>query len=211
MSAALNSDERSGLDIHGSRTRAWWMQAVAGQLEQSHPIHGTDVRASVQGGVLRLRGVVPSQRDLDQLLAEAEEFRGNGINEVDSEVRVEENADVAGVYRQTLISGFESAEQCAFAANYLESHAHIDPHFMTTVEPGSSAEALGLVVPAELVPDVARSLEEGRVVLVVTIDETSAFKARQLLEEETPSLYVVSAPPRAMPGAERRMAESETT
>jgi hypothetical protein len=198
------------LDVHASQSRAWWLQLLAGQLEQSHPTFGTDIRAKVEDGVLRLTGVVPSQQDLDQLLAEADEFKGRGIKEIDSHIRVEETTEVQGLYMQTLMAVFESADQAAFAAGYLETHAHVEPHFLTVIEPGTGAAAVGLLVPADHVDDVSRALKEGKAILVVTIDETAAFRARQLLEEETRSLLVISAPPQVAPGGKQRLEEAES-
>jgi hypothetical protein len=42
-------------------------------------------------------------------------------------------------------------------------------------------------------------LDEGRTLLVYTVDETAAFAARQLVEEETRSLSTFALPPQPAP------------
>ena len=58
-----------------------------------------------------------------------------------------------------------------------------------------TAEALHLVVPDDYWPDIEKALAQEQAVLIVTVDETLAFHAREVLEEETHSLQTVVLPP----------------
>lgn len=114
-------------------------------------------------------------------------------------MKVEPRGDEqAGLLVQTLIGAFETAEQAGFAEGYLQGHAHVDPRRMLVVAADADEEArtaLRSVLPDAYQKQAERALAAGRSVLVVTVDETEAFQARELLDEETRSLETIVLPP----------------
>jgi hypothetical protein len=194
-SASLESASMSGkepVDVLRVRAQAWWVSLVAGQLDQSHPIHGQRLRIQFENGVLTLTGELPSQADIDTLLAEAEEFRPQGIDELRSELSVAETPDEEGVLVQTLLSAFEGPEQAGFAGSIVLGHIHVHAVRLLVVEPGQSLDGL---LPEGFRTDAESALAEGRSLLILTVDEVVAFAARQVLEEETRSLWTQALPP----------------
>lgn len=192
-----NTDD--SLEILRDRTRAWWISVFAGQVDHSHPIHGTDVTARIEGDTLILAGQVPTKGDLHEIEREARHLRGQGIRHIRTELRVvPETTEEKGMLVQTLMGIFETAEQARFAAGYLEGHAHVQPDLMRVIAPDDPAG--GMTLPRALLPeafweDAEQALAAGRALLIVTVDETEAFKARELIEEETRSLRTVILPP----------------
>ena len=71
--------EQASLEVVRDRTKAWWTAAIAGQLEQSHPVYGTDISASVEDGVLVVKGVVPSDQDRHDVEQEIQQLKGSGV------------------------------------------------------------------------------------------------------------------------------------
>jgi len=51
------------------------------------------------------------------------------------------------------------------------------------------------MLPEDFLIDVRKAFNAGDAVLVLRVDETDAFKARELLDEETRSLWTISTPP----------------
>ena len=192
--------EEESLEILRDRTRTWWLSVLAGQAESSHPIHGARIKATVRDGVLTLSGTLTSEEDRRDILSEADHFKQSGVSEVIDELKVEaENAGSTGLLVQTLIGVFENRDQAGFAEGYLEGHAHITPDVMKVIaQDGEDAGAtLHAIVPAAWISDAEQALGAGRALLIVTVDETQAFKARELLDEETNSLRTLVLPPEA--------------
>lgn len=192
------SGEEESLEILRDRTRAWWLSVLAGQVEASHPVYGTTIKTDVKNGVLTLSGSVASEEDRKDIVAEADHLKQMGISRVVDELKVmpENNGD-QGLLVQTLIGVFESREKAGFAEGYLEGHAHIKPDVMKVIAPGddSGPAVLRAILPAAWVGDAEKALEAGRALLIVTVDETEAFKTRELLDEETRSLRTLVLPP----------------
>lgn len=197
--AELASTEKEPLDVLGARTTAWWVGLLAGQMDQPHPVHGEDVRATVKDGVLTLKGTLPSQAELDRFLAEAEGFKGRGVTDVKSELAVAEAQDEPGVLVQTLIAVFGAPEEANFAAHYLEGHMPDQPSIVQ-IEPGQAVPEL----PHGFREQADSALREGKTLLLVTVDETAAFSARQMLEEDLRSLWMVAIPPQPSPIGDAR-------
>jgi hypothetical protein len=199
--------EADSLRMTGQRVAAWWASLIAGQVEQSHPIHGSKIAAKVEGDTLVVRGKLPSGDDLAELRAELKHIEGHGVAHVRMEVSVNEaGTQQKGLLRQTLIGAFETAELAGFAAGYLEGHAQVPRESMLLVEadsddaPKDRAALDGLGPPFT---DQARALlDDGRSLLIVNVDEVDAFRVRELLDEETRSLETLVLPPRAV-GAQR--------
>jgi hypothetical protein len=205
--------EEESLEILRDRTRAWWLSVIAGQTEDSHPIHGTSVKTEVHDGVLTLSGSVRSEEDHREIVTEAEHLRAKGIVKVVDRLEiVPESGGDQGLLVQTLIGIFENTEQAGFAEGYLEGHAHITPDVMKVLAPDAdeAQSVLSALLPMAWVDDAGEALRAGRSLLLVTVDETEAFRTRELLDEETRSLRTLVLPPEPARNAEeeqRRLSE----
>jgi hypothetical protein len=192
--------ENASLKMIGERVGAWWTSVIAGQADQSHPIQGTKIAAKIEGDTLVVRGKVPTQADLEEIRAEVEHLAGHGVAHVRVEVAVEEEGtQQKGLLRQTLVGAFETEELAGFAAGYLEGHAHVAREAMLIVEAdGNDAPkdraALDYLGPP-YADQVRATLDAGRSVLIVSVDEVDAFRVRELLDEETRSLETLVLPP----------------
>lgn len=198
-----NSTHGTGesLEVLPDSTRAWWTSVLTGQGEASHPIHGPNLKTRLEGETLIVSGTVATEEDREQIAAETEHLKGHGIITVRNELEVvPEVSDESGLLAQTLIGIFENAELAVFAASYLESHAHVRPQLMTVITPDRAADGraqLRALLPDAFCEDAGKALDEGHGLLILTVDETEAFKARELLDEETRSLQTLILPPEA--------------
>jgi hypothetical protein len=213
--------EQESLEVLSDRVRAWWTQVLAGQIDQAHPVQGGNIKARLDGDTLVITGSVPSEADRQEIEGEVEHLRGNGVAGVRNELKVEPRDDEQpGLLVQTLIGAFETAEQAGFAEGYLQGHAHVDPQRMLVVAADAEEDAqvaLRSVLPEAYQKHPERALAAGRSVLIVTVDETEAFQARELLDEETRSLETIVLPPEPAERSQmirtglRRGAESHRT
>jgi hypothetical protein len=199
VSEKETAGEAESREILRTRIDAWWLSVLAGQVQEAHPVQGTHVKARMEGNTLILSGTVPSEADRQEIDAEIQHLRQHGVEEVRDELEVvPEVTDEPGLLMQTLMATFETAEQAGFAEGYLEGHAHIRPGLMKVIGADSAEagrSALRAVLPEAYWEDAEEALEAGRALLVVTVDETEAFKARELLDEETHSLETLVLPP----------------
>lgn len=199
---------KDSLAMLREQTHAWWTKALAGQASHAHPVHGTDVRARVQGRTLIISGTVQSKRDRREIRREAQHLkRTHGITQVRDELVVQRNdADREGLLSQTLVCVYATEEQAGFAAGYLEGHADFTAdmiHVLTPEQPDESLARLHALLPDAYWDDAENDLRAGMALLVVLVDEVDAFTARELLEEETPSLRTLALPPEPASNVER--------
>jgi hypothetical protein len=119
------------------------------------------------------------------------------------------------VLTPTLLAVYESAEQGGLAAGYLEGHAAFAPlliRLLTSDERRSARAVLRAVVPADFWQDAPGAVDERHALLLVFVDELDAFKAREVLDEETSSVRVDVLPPdplQTFKTARKRLDESE--
>ncbi len=185
--------EAESREILQTRIQAWWLSVLAGQVEGAHPVQGTTLKARVEGNTLILSGTVLSEADRQEIEAEVEHLRQHGVSAIRDELKVvPEVTDEPGLLAQTLIATFETAEQAGYAEGHLEGHAHVRPGLMKVIGPGGAVRA---VLPEAYWEGAEQALAAGRAILVVTVDETEAFKTRELLDEETQSLETLVLPP----------------
>jgi hypothetical protein len=191
--------EQESFEVLRDRVRAWWTQVLAGQVDQAHPVQGANLKARLDGDTLVISGTVPSEADRRQIDDEVAHLRGHGVDAVRNELKVEPRGDERpGLLVQTLIGTFETAEQAGFAEGYLQGHAHVDPQHMLVIAADADEAAhtaLRAVLPEAYQEKVKQALAAGRSVLIFTVDETEAFQARELLDEETRSLQTIVLPP----------------
>lgn len=193
------------------QTHAWWTEALAGQASHAHPVHGTNVRARVEGRTLIMSGTVTSERNHRELRREAQHIkRSHGITRVRDELAVQRtDMEREGLLAQTLVCVYATEEQAGFAAGYLEGHADFTADMMHVLTPNQVDDALATLhalLPEAYWDDAERELHAGRALLIVLVDELDAFTARELLEEETPSLRTLALPPEPFGNLERAKA-----
>jgi hypothetical protein len=175
--------------------QSWWTAVLAGQVDDPHPVYGPDVDVAFHGGVLRLSGELPSAKDRQNLLDEAHAYVGRGIESVDAKhLRVANHNEKPGVLEQTLIAAFANRDVAEFAARYLVKNRRAEPKQMEVVDAKEESKARQLV-PADFMSEVQKAFKAGDAVLVMRIDETSAYRVRELLAEETRSRWTVATPP----------------
>jgi hypothetical protein len=195
--------EPSSRETLHDRARAWWSTVLVGQLNGSHPIHGTAINAALQGETLVITGAVPTAQDRRDIEAEVAHLQGKGFTTLQNDLVVSDaTADHAGLLTQTLFAVFESAEAAAFAQSYLIEHVQVHPEQLIVFAASApdAAQRIAEYLPEASREDGQRALDAGRSLLIVTVDETEAFKTRELLDEETRSLQTVVLPPAAASG-----------
>ena len=184
------------------RTRSWWAAVLAGQVDDPHPFYGADLDVAFKGGVLHLSGELPSEDDRQRLLEEAGEVVGRGIDAIDAKhLRVARHKEMRGILDQTLIAAFENRDVAEFARRYMVETRRIEPTLLEILDAGQEVRARELL-PKDFIGDVEKATKAGQAVLIMRVDETSAFDVRKLLAEETRSLWTIAAPP--VPSRDRK-------
>ena len=174
---------------------AWWASVLAGDVYDPHPIH-RNVKVRLHGGLLRLSGELESIKDRDELVHQARERIGHGIDRVDvAGLEVVHRDEKPGILEQTLISAFPGREAAEYARQFVLEHSGVVPVRSDIVDAGS-AERLRRMLPDDVAGDAGRALVSGHALLILRVDETEAFKVRELLDEETRSEWTVAMPPR---------------
>jgi hypothetical protein len=187
---------------HAVAIDAWWNAVLAGGGGEPHPVHDDDLNASIRHGVLRLAGTLPTEEDRKELLAKADAFVGHGIDKVDARrLKVVQQKDKPGILEQTLIATFRSRDVAALARDYLVGIRRLKAKRLEILDRGD-ADTVGGLVPEDFADDVKNAVTAGEAVLVVCVDETDAFKVREMLAEDTRSRRTVCTPP--VPAAGRR-------
>ena len=202
--------------VLSDQSRAWWTSVLAGQIDAPHPVHGANLKARIEDDTLVVSGAVPSEEDLQAVTAETEHLKGHGITGVRNELEVVPVVtDQGGLLSQTLVGIFENGQSAGFAEGYLREHAHVREQLMKLITSGEQADgraALQAVLPEAFWEDATKALDDGQALLIVTVDETEAFKTRELLDEETRSLRTLILPPEAASNttlAQRALAQVE--
>ena len=180
-------------DSAGRQVKSWWAAVLAGQVDEPHPNHGADLDVAFKGGVLHLSGELASEADRQTLLEEAREYVGHGVDKVDAKHLVVANAreEKHGVLDQTLIAAFANRDVAEFARKYLVESRRIKPKQLEILD----APQEGRVLPPGFGSDVQKAFKAGQAVLILRVDETEAFRVRDLLALETRSIWTIATPP----------------
>jgi len=178
-----------------SRVAAWWDAVIAGEADEAHPIHGEDLSVRVKSGRLELSGHLARPEDRDELVRQARSRIGHGIHEVDdTHLRVADHREKRGVLEQSLVAAFPDRATATLARKVVLERSRVTPLVDAIIDRDHAADLRDLV-RAEFVDDLKKRIERGEALLVVTVDETDAFKVRALLEEETRSTWTIATPP----------------
>ena len=173
----------------------WWQAILAGGVDEPHPVYGDDLKVSVSHGTLRLLGMMPTEQDRTELLTRGREFVGHGIDRIDSRhLEVAKRKERAGVLEQTLFAAFRNRDVAELARKYLVEIRRLNAKQLDILDRGQK-DKVRFLVPGDFVGDVEKALEAGEAVLVVRVDETEAFKVREMLAEDTRSRRTVATPP----------------
>ncbi|MEA2656179.1 MAG: hypothetical protein QOI23_1544 [Chloroflexota bacterium] len=174
---------------------AWWDAILAGRVDEHHPVHGDDLKVGIKHNVLRLAGALPSEEDRRELLDKAESYVGHGIDQVDAKhLKVVERKEKPGILEQTLIAAFRNRDVAEVARKYLVEIRRVKAKQIEILDSGQEDQVRRLV-PEAFLDNVRRSFEAGEAVLYLRVDETDAFKVRELLAEDTRSIRTVATPP----------------
>ena len=188
-------------DRHGNASAslvdAWWATVLAGDLSEPHPIFG-GVKVHLHGGLLRLSGELESAGDRRELVHQARQRIGHGIDNVDvSRLTTAGRREKRGILEQTLISAFPNRDAARFARDFVIKHGRVVPKLNEIVD-SNHADRLRSLIPDDFVGDARKALDSGHALLVLAVDETEAFRVRELLEEETRSEWTMAAPPQVV-------------
>jgi hypothetical protein len=174
---------------------AWWNAVLAGGVDEPHPVHGDDLKVSIRHGVLHLVGTLPTDKERKELLEKARTYVGHGIDEVDAKhLKVAERKEKPGILEQTLIAAFPNRDMAEIARQYLVGIRRLKAKQLEVLNAGQEDEVRRLL-PEDFIGDVQKAFKSGEAVLVVRVDETDAFKVREMLAEDTRSRWTVATPP----------------
>lgn len=172
---------------------AWWTRVLVGQTGQPHPLYGDAVDVRLHGGILHLSGELGSGRERQGIIAEAQRYLGRGIDDVDAHrLTVKRHDQRRGLFDQTIIAAFPNAAVADHALEFLRQHRRLKPKEAGAVTSGDDPllESVG-----EFATDARKALDAGHGLLLTRVDETDAFEARELLDEDTRSIWTVVTPP----------------
>jgi hypothetical protein len=176
---------------------AWWGALLAGDVDKPHPVYG-DLKAHLDGGRLRLSGELETESERTDLVRQARERIGHGIDRVDvSHLNVQPRKEKPGILRQTLISAFPNLAAAKYARAFVLKHSRVAPLREEIVD-SPHANNLTSWRPEEFLRDAGKALDEGGALLILQVDETAAFRVRELLEEDTRSDWTIALPPELM-------------
>ena len=172
---------------------SWWTTVMVGQPGQPHPLYGDAVDVKQHGGILHLSGELESLRDRQELIAEAHRYLARGIADVDARrLKVKRHDQRRGLYDQTIIAAFSNRAVANHALTFLRQHRRLRAKAAGIVMSGGDPllESVG-----EFATDVRKALSSGHGILLARVDETDAFEARELLDEDTRSIWTMVTPP----------------
>ena len=177
------------------RVAAWWDAVVAGDTDEPHPIHGHHVSTHLRDGVLVLSGELVGKDDRDQLVRQARARIGRGLRDVDtSKLRLADNSEVAGVLEQTLVAAYPDIATARRAGKYVVEHSRAQPKEQAVL--GRETTDLRRLLPTDFIADARHRLARGESLLVLRVDETEAYRVRELMQEDTRSTWTIATPPR---------------
>jgi hypothetical protein len=188
------------LDPH---IQAWWDAVLADEEGARHPILSDDVKVRLEGDRLILSGELDTAEQRDDLVAQAHARTGQGFSQVEqSRLKVAERREKPGLLEQTLIAAFRHRATAVLARNLVcEQSGHAIT--VDAIVDHSNRGKLKDLLPADYIADAERRLDRDEALLIIRVDETSAFKVRALVEEETRSKWAVATPPELIPAGKR--------
>jgi hypothetical protein len=195
-----SSTKMGGERVTARSTRAgadqvadWWNSVLVGRPGHPHPVHGDAIDVKLRGGVLQLSGELPSDDEREALLREARLYIGRGVDDVDARRLVVKRPDGArGILEQTIIAAFANPALAEHALTFLRAHNRVKPKELGVVRSDREPVLNSL---GEFAADIRKALADGSGIVIVRLDETDAFEAIELLDEDTRSMWTVAMPP----------------
>ena len=184
----------------GVRTRldAWWDDVLAGETDEPHPIHGDRIAVRLDGERLVLSGTLDTQEERDAVVRQARARIGRGFGQVDhSRLAVVDRHEKKGLLEQTLVAAYPDRSTAELARKFVLEHSQVKPRQDAIIDRAGHPR-LREMLAGDYAGDARARLAGGDALLILTVDETAAFKVRQLLEEETRSTWTVAVPPRVI-------------
>jgi hypothetical protein len=176
------------------RTTAWWNAVLAGEVDEPHPVHGDRVRVRLKRERLELSGILDRREDRNELVRQARAHIGHGVGSVDaSHLVARPRLERPGLLDQTIMTSYPDRATAELARKFVVEHARVKPRREAIVD--RAGDVTRKLVPEDYVGDVQTRIGLGEAVLVMRVDETSAFTVRRFLEEETRSRWTIAAPP----------------
>jgi hypothetical protein len=167
-----------------------------------HPLYGSDVSVRIREDCLILAGELVRLEDRTLLIRQAKARIGHGFSDVDaSRLRVPPRHERRGLLDQTLIAAYANATIARQACKFVLEHGRVTPREMAIVEPG--AKELPGVVTTAYGEDAKQHVARGEALLVMRVDETEAFRVRELMDEDTRSTWTVASAPELPPTGAR--------
>jgi hypothetical protein len=192
----------ASLPADASLIDAWWAAVLAGDIYQPHPLY-TGLKVRLGGRHLRLSGELESDEDRTELIRQARKRIGRGIDRVDvSQLTVATRTEKPGILEQSLISAFPSRDAAEYARDFVIKLSRVVPKQSDIVD-ADHADELRRLVPEEFLRTARRAIDSGDALMILRVDETEAFRVRELLEEETRSQWTIGLPPRLKDAAKR--------
>jgi hypothetical protein len=184
----------ASLPENASLIDAWWAAVLAGDVYQPHPLY-SDLKVRLDGRRIRLAGELESDEDRTELIRQARERIGRGIDRVDvSQLRLATRTERPGILEQTLISAFPSRDAAEYARDFVIKLSRVVPKQSEIVD-ADHADQLRHLVPEDFLAIARRAIDSGDALLILRVDETQAFRVRELLEEDTRSGWTIGLPP----------------
>jgi hypothetical protein len=193
--AARSATAGGAVDAPKGVVDAWWASVLAGDVYEPHPVHGPALKVRLDGNRLRLSGKLESEEDRQELIRQARARIGHGIDSLDTaDLTVAKRDEKPGILDQTLVSAFPNRAAAEYALAFAIKHSRVRPKQHEIVDPEHLHEMPDLI-PEDFISDARRALEKGKALLALRVDETQAFRVRELLEEDTRSEWTIATPP----------------
>ena len=171
----------------------WWTKVLAGAV-QPHPTYGDAISVKLRGRGLHLSGELASEEERDTLIREARRFIGRGLDDVDARrLVVKRNNGAQGIYEQTIIAAFPNPGLAEQALKFMRQQSRrLQPKEMAIVKSDRDPVLSRL---GEFATDARKALAAGNGIVIIRVDETDAFDAREILDEDTHSVWTLATPP----------------
>ncbi len=109
-----------------------------------------------------------------------------------SRLRIRPHDEKPGLTSQTLLAAFTHRDTARVALEYFLEHTSSKPLHAEIIDRDADVDPN---LPSELLDAARAQLDRGMTLIAVEVDETEAFRARALLEEDTTSTWTVASPP----------------
>jgi len=112
-----------------------------------------------------------------------------------SHLAVATRTEKPGILEQTLISAFPSQDAAEYARDFVIKLSRVVPKQSEIVD-ADHADQLRSLIPEEFLRTARNAIDSGDALLILRVDETEAFRVRELLDEDTRSEWTIGLPPR---------------